>query len=68
MSTSAYEIQDWIPVTERVPDTPRCVLATDLEGHVVACFENDQWIAANNEEELDTHITHWQELTFPDDT
>jgi hypothetical protein len=53
---------DWIPVYERTPDTPRCVLATDYEFHVIASYEDGKWINTWTEEEIDSVIQAWMEL------
>ena len=45
-----------------LPDTPRCVQATDEESHFIACWENGEWINVHTEEPIDSHITAWAEL------
>jgi hypothetical protein len=50
----------WIPCAEALPDTARCVLATDLEGVYVA-VRYGEWVDASTEMEFDSVITHWME-------
>jgi hypothetical protein len=52
----------WVPAEKYFPDTPRCVLATDLEAHFVAVYEDEQWSNAHTSEQIDSVITHWMEL------
>jgi hypothetical protein len=62
---------NWIPADKELPGNPRCVLATDGEAHFIACFEAGtktstaffaRWFNAHTSEEIDSVITHWQEL------
>ena len=61
------QISPWIPADKELPGTPRCVLATDGEAHFIACYEAlcadpAGWSNAHTSEEIDSVITHWQEL------
>ena len=40
----------------------RCVLATDMEMHFIACFDGDEWAEVYTEEPIDSVITHWMPL------
>jgi hypothetical protein len=51
----------WIPADKELPGNPRCVLATDLEAHFVACYDGE-WQEAHTSEAIDSVITHWMEL------
>jgi hypothetical protein len=57
-------MSEWIPADKELPGNPRCVLATDLEAHFVACYEAtlNEWQNADTGWELDSVITHWMEL------
>lgn len=73
----------WTRAADFLPDTPRCVMATDGECHFVAVFETmtrpgrgkeignspqGTWFEAHTAEEIDSVITHWQELPeLPED-
>jgi hypothetical protein len=37
-------------------------LATDIEAHFVAIYEDGAWVEAGTSEPIDSHITHWMEL------
>jgi len=58
----------WIPVAAALPDSPRCVLCTDLEGTFIGCHyqeldeDGPQWIDTQTEDPFDSVITHWMEL------
>lgn len=52
----------WQEAASWLPETPRCVLATDLECHFIAVFQDGKWFEAHSDEEIDSVITHWQEL------
>jgi hypothetical protein len=51
----------WIPADKELPGNPRCVLATDLEAHFVACYDGE-WQEAHTSEAIYSVITHWMEL------
>lgn len=55
-------MSEWIDCHYQWPASPRCVLATDMEAHYVAVFEDDKWVNAHTSEEIDSVITHWMEL------
>jgi hypothetical protein len=55
-------VSDWIPADKELPGTSRCVLVTDLEGHFIACYEDDTWVVAYTGDPIDSHVTHWMEL------
>lgn len=61
----------WIPASEALPDSCRCVLATDGEGVWVGLYteiwygEGSRWEDATLEEAFDGVITHWMELPEP---
>ena len=58
----AYGISNWIPADKELPGNMRCVLATDIEAHFVAIYEDGAWVEAGTSEPIDSHITHWMEL------
>jgi len=56
-----------IPAARYVPNTPRCVLATDGEGWFVATFEDRshryfEWVNASTEEVIENVVLGWVEL------
>lgn len=66
---------NWIPADKELPSNPRCVLATDTEGHYIAIYwwdgagdgaprpdESLQWVDASTGDPIDSHVTHWMEL------
>ena len=53
---------NWIPADKELPGNMRCVLATDMECHFIAIYEDEQWINAHTSDQIDSHITHWMEL------
>jgi hypothetical protein len=53
---------NWIPADKELPGNMRCVLATDIEAHFVAIYEDGTWVEAGTSEPIDSHITHWMEL------
>jgi hypothetical protein len=55
-------ISPWIPSDKELPGNMRCVLATDIEAHFVAIYEDGTWVEASTSEPIDSHITHWMEL------
>jgi hypothetical protein len=58
-------MSEWIPADKELPGNMRCVLATDMECHFIACYqghEEEAWINAHTSEGIDSHITHWMEL------
>lgn len=57
----ASSISEWIPADKELPGNARCVLATDLEAHFVACYDGE-WQEAHTSEAIDSVITHWMEL------
>jgi hypothetical protein len=58
----------WTRAADFLPDTPRCVLATDTESHFVAIWHEGVWSNAATDEEIDSVVTHWQELPeLPED-
>ena len=59
---SCAQISPWIPADKELPGNPRCVLATDIEAHFVAIYEDGAWVEAGTSEPFDSHITHWMEL------
>jgi hypothetical protein len=59
---SRAQISPWIPADKELPGNMRCVLATDIEAHFVAIYEDGTWIEASTSEPIDSHITHWMEL------
>jgi hypothetical protein len=56
------QISPWTPADKELPGNMRCVLATDIEAHFVAIYEDGTWIEASTSEPIDSHITHWMEL------
>lgn len=52
----------WTPERDFLPDDCRDVLATDGEGIFVAYLQSQVWKDKQTEEEIDSVITHWQEL------
>ena len=56
-----HGVSPWIPADKELPGNPRCVLATDLEAHFVACYDGE-WQEAHTSETIDSVITHWMEL------
>jgi hypothetical protein len=54
-------VTNWIPADKELPGNARCVLATDLEAHFVACYDGE-WQEAHTSEAIDSVITHWMEL------
>jgi len=58
----------WIPVQDALPNTCRCVLATDGEGCWIGCCSFDlnhplgYWEEASTEEPFDSCILAWMEL------
>ena len=50
------------PADKELPGNMRCVLATDIEAHFVAIYEDGAWVEAGTSEPIDSHITHWMEL------
>ena len=66
MSDSAFHdahgVSFWTPADRELPDNPRCVLATDLEAHFIATFEDGQWFNAHTSELIDSVVTNWMEL------
>jgi len=59
---SRAQISPWIPSEKELPGNMRCVLATDIEAHFVAIYEDGTWVEASTSEPIDSHITHWMEL------
>jgi hypothetical protein len=57
-----HGISPWIPADKELPGNMRCVLATDMECHFIAIYEDEQWINAHTSEQIDSYITHWMEL------
>lgn len=56
----------WQAADTYLPDSPRVVLAFDGETTWTAIYQNGRWFNAQAEdEELDVHITHWQEMPEP---
>ena len=63
-------MSEWIPADKELPNTPRCVLATDMECHFIAvnderidgAFGRYQWSNAHTGDGIDSVITHWMEL------
>ena len=55
-------VNQWIPADKELPGNMRCVLATDIEAHFVAIYEDGAWVEAGTSEPIDSHITHWMEL------
>ena len=53
---------NWIPADKELPGNMRCVLATDIEAHFVAIYEDGTWVEAGTSEPIDSVITHWMEL------
>jgi hypothetical protein len=53
---------EWIPADKELPGNMRCVLATDMECHFIAIYEDEQWSNAHTSEQIDSVITHWMEL------
>jgi hypothetical protein len=56
---------NWIPADKELPGNMRCVLATDMECHFIACYQGDEeeaWINAHTSEGIDSYVTHWMEL------
>jgi hypothetical protein len=57
---------EWIPVTEVLPDSPRCVIVSDGEGIHIGCCEmwepGGDWANAETGDPFDSQITHWMEL------
>jgi len=62
---AAAPLDPWIDSASWNPSTGRCVLATDLETHFIACFDAGAWVNAWTEEPIDSQITHWMELPEP---
>jgi len=58
----AAGISLWVPADKELPGNPRCVLATDLEAHFIAVWEDETWTNAHTSEPIDSVITHWMEL------
>ena len=56
------QISPWTPADKELPGNMRCVLATDIEAHFVAIYEDGAWVEAGTSEPIDSHITHWMEL------
>jgi len=52
----------WQSTADFLPDSPRCVLATDIEATYIAVYANGVWYDAHSDEGIDFHITHWMEL------
>lgn len=55
-------MSEWIPADKELPGNMRCVLATDIEAHFVAIYEDGAWVEAGTSESIDSHVTHWMEL------
>lgn len=55
-------LTQWTPAADFLPDNPRAVLATDMEAHYIAVYHDGTWWNAHTDEEIDSVITHWQEL------
>ena len=55
-------VSPWTPADKELPGNMRCVLATDMECHFIAIYEDEQWINAHTSDQIDSHITHWMEL------
>ena len=62
MTATVSSISEWIPADKELPGNMRCVLATDMECHFIAIYEDQQWINAHTSEQIDSYITHWMEL------
>ena len=52
----------WTDAANCLPPDMRCVLATDMEMHFIACFDGDEWAEVYTEEPIDSVITHWMPL------
>lgn len=61
----------WIPASEAMPDSCRCVIVSDGEGCWIGCWtetwheEGYRWEDALTEEPFDSVITHWMEMPEP---
>jgi hypothetical protein len=55
-------MSEWIPADKELPGNARCVLATDMEAHFVACYDNGEWEDERTGAGIDSVITHWMEL------
>lgn len=58
----ARNVPTWITAALWLPPDPRCVLATDLEAHFIACYDGEEWQNAWTDEPIDSVITHWMDL------
>ena len=56
------DLTTWTEADSYLPDSQRCVLATDGESHFIACYQEGEWINAWTEEPLDSVILWWMEL------
>lgn len=54
-------LSQWIPADKELPGNTRSVLATDSEGHFVACYDGE-WQDEQTGEAIDSVVTHWMEL------
>jgi hypothetical protein len=52
----------WIPVTERVPEDERKVLACNSCGIATACLAGGEWRSWATTYPLSGTVTHWREL------
>jgi hypothetical protein len=55
-------MSEWVPADKELPGNARCVLATDMEAHFIACYDGNIWENAHTSEPIDSVITHWMEL------
>ncbi len=55
----------WTDASLWSPPDMRCVLATDMEAHFIACFDGEEWTEVFTEEPIGSVITHWMELPAP---
>ena len=52
----------WTDASMWSPPDMRCVLATDMEAHFIACLEGGHWVEVYTEAPIESIITHWMEL------
>ena len=65
--SSLSDQYSWQDANKWLPDRPKCVLAYDGEAFYIAVWEKESWWNAHLDEEIDSVVTHWKEIQYPED-